>query len=88
MQVYVQDPPSWQYNQILVRPWKRLAGFARVPLAAGGVTQVTVPVLFDDLAFYDQYMSYAIPPGNYTFRVGQSSADDVLTDALVLPRLV
>ena len=34
-QVYVQDPPSWQFGQVLVRPWKRLAAFVRVSLRPG-----------------------------------------------------
>ena len=41
-QVYVVDPPSWQFGQILVRPWKRLAAFTRVKLAPGAKQTVGV----------------------------------------------
>jgi hypothetical protein len=40
VQIFVQDPPSWQFGQILVRPWKRLAAFLRVPLRKGEEKEV------------------------------------------------
>ena len=35
VQVYIVDPGSWEWGEVLVRPWKRLAAFQRVLLAAG-----------------------------------------------------
>ena len=49
-QVYVQDPVG---AGVVVRPWKRLLGFARLPgVAPGAQATATVAVLADDLAYY------------------------------------
>lgn len=49
-QVYVQDPVG---AGVIVRPWKRLLGFARLPgVAPGAQATAAVSVLADDLAYY------------------------------------
>jgi len=73
--VFVQDPRGVAAGRI-VRPWKRLVAFARVPVAAGAAVTAEIAVAADDLAFYDASMKLALQPGNYTLSVGQSSIDD------------
>ena len=48
VQLYIQDPTGFTRH---VRPWKRLAAFARVVVPAHGKVTVTMPVRADDLGF-------------------------------------
>ena len=73
--VFAQDPAGVAAGR-LVRPWKRLVAFARVPVAAGGAQTAALAVAADDLAFYDASMRLGVQRGNYTISVGQSSIDD------------
>ena len=72
-QVYVQDP-----IQPLVRPWKRLAAFEKVALAAGASTTVRLSLAFADIALHDEAMRFVVTPGSYRVSVGGSSVGDAL----------
>ena len=78
---FVQDPRGVAAGRI-VRPWKRLVAFARVPVAAGQAVVASVAVAADDLAFHDAQMRLALQPGNYTLSVGLSSEDDANNQAV------
>ena len=77
---FVQDPRGVAAGRV-VRPWKRLVAFARVPVAAGAALTASVAVAADDLAFYDASMRLALQRGNYTLSVGLSSEDDAANQA-------
>ncbi len=70
VQLYVQDPVA-----SVTRPWQQLAGFARVPLAAGETRSVKFHLHPSQLAFYDRSMRFAVEPGEIRVRVGASSED-------------
>jgi hypothetical protein len=70
VQLYVQDPVA-----SVVRPIGQLAGFARVPLAAGESRRVVFDLDATQLAFYDRRMRLVVEPGEVLIRVGASSAD-------------
>jgi beta-glucosidase len=70
VQLYVQDPVA-----SVVRPIGQLAGFVRVPLAAGERRQVVFDLDATQLAFYDRRMRLVVEPGEILIRVGASSAD-------------
>jgi beta-glucosidase len=59
----------------VVRPYRQLLGFARVPLESGSCRDVTFTVDPSRLAFYDADMRFVCEPGRVTFRVGGSSRD-------------
>jgi hypothetical protein len=59
-----------------VRPWKRLAAFKRVLVAASAGVSVTLEIAADDLAFYDANNTLAVQRGTYTLSLGQHSTDD------------
>ena len=59
----------------VVRPYRQLVGFARVPLEPGASCDVTFTVHPSRLAFYDTDMRFVCEPGRVTFRVGASSHD-------------
>ena len=85
VQVYSQDPVGDFGSDIIIVPyWKRLVGFARVPLAAGECGAIDIPLLADDLATYDDAMVLRVRPGNYTISAGGRSDTDTLQEALVL----
>ena len=71
VQVYVQDPVAGDSN--IVRFWKRLAGFARVSIAAGETADVAIDILHDDLAFHDDAMVWGLKAGEYVISVAGSS---------------
>ena len=85
VQVYVQDPAGgFGFDTPIVPFWKRLVGFARVPLGAGACGAVDVPLLADDLAVYDDNMQLRVVPGAYTVTAGGRSDQDVLSALLIL----
>jgi beta-glucosidase len=59
----------------VVRPYRQLVGFARVPLEPGAGCDITFTVHPSRLAFYDDDMRFVCEPGRVTFRVGASSSD-------------
>jgi beta-glucosidase len=64
-------------------PPKRLIGWTRVELAAGESKQVSVPVSRDRLTVYDEASdSWKMVPGSYVIRVGGSSQDLPLQQAI------
>src|SRR5579862_1003905 len=64
-------------------PPKRLVGWTRVDLAAGESKQVAVPVSRDRLTIYDEASDcWKLVPGQYVIRVGGSSGDLPLQQAI------
>ena len=64
-------------------PPKRLIGWTRVELAPGESKQVSVAVIRDRLTIYDEASgSWKLLPGNYVIRVGTSSQDLPLQQAV------
>jgi beta-glucosidase len=59
----------------VVRPYRQLVGFARVPLDSGECRTVMFTVHPSRLAFYDTDMRFVCEPGRITFRAGSSSRD-------------
>ncbi len=74
VQLYVIDPVG--VTGRVVRPWKRLAGFARVEVAPGGASGVEVPIAAAQVALVTERMQWAVVPGAYIFTVGLSSVSD------------
>jgi beta-glucosidase len=77
VQVYSQDPQGVSALG-LVPFWKRLVGYARLPLAAGACGAVTIPVIADDLAQYDDSMVLRVIGGGYIISAGGRSDQDTL----------
>jgi beta-glucosidase len=76
-QVYASLPDSTG------EPPKRLVGWTRVELKAGESKQVTVPLGRDRLSIFDEAAdSWRLVPGSYTIRVGGSSQDLPLQQAV------
>jgi beta-glucosidase len=69
-QLYVTDDVA-----SVVRPFRALVGFARVPLAPKESATVSFSVHPSRLAFYDASMRFVCEPGTFTFAVGASWAD-------------
>jgi beta-glucosidase len=64
-------------------PPKRLVGWVRIELEPGKSKQVSVPVSHDRLTVYDEASnSWKLVPGNYLIRVGGSSQDLPLQQAV------
>jgi beta-glucosidase len=70
VQLYVTDEVA-----SVVRPFRALIGFARLPLAAGESATVSFSVHPSRLAFYDAEMRFVCEPGAFTFAAGASWAD-------------
>lgn len=70
VQLYVTDEVA-----SVVRPYRQLAGFARVPLDPGECRTVMFSVHPSRLAFYDADMQFVCEPGRFSFRAGSSSRD-------------
>ena len=77
VQLYIQDPTGVTRH---VRPWKRLAAFARVIVPAHGTMAVTMAVRADDLGFPGDDMIMRVHRGEYVLSCGFAShADGGLT---------
>jgi beta-glucosidase len=64
-------------------PPKRLVGWTRVELMPGESKELSIPVSRDRLAIYDESSdSWKLVPGNYALRVGSSSQDLPLQQAI------
>jgi beta-glucosidase len=62
------------------RPAKKLVGFARVTVAAGGKQRVTIPVRGSDLAYWNAgRRAWALERAKLELMAGTSSADSALT---------
>lgn len=57
------------------RPVRRLAAYARVPLAAGEEKTLEFTIPFDRLGYYDARMNWLVEAGEYVFMVGGNSED-------------
>lgn len=73
VQMYVRDLVS-----SVTRPVKELKGFAKVHLAPGETTTVSLTITPDTLAFHDIDMQYVVEPGDFAIMVGTSSQDSDL----------
>ena len=61
------------------------ARFGRTPtLPPGGSAVVTIPLLWTDVAMFDDTMTIKLWPGNYTVSVGGASNDTPLSASVVL----
>ena len=79
-QVYVGDPPR------AGEPPEQLAGFARVTLAAGERTTVTIAIHSRSFAYWrPSTPRWTVVPGCYTIMVGDSSASLPLHTSLARP---
>ena len=73
VQVYVRTPDS---PASLQRPIKRLKGFQRVSIPAGGSATVNIGISCDDLWFWDPAGErITFDQGRYLFEIGSSSED-------------
>ncbi|MCC3274036.1 glycoside hydrolase family 3 C-terminal domain-containing protein [Arthrobacter zhangbolii] len=70
VQLYLHDPVA-----SVVRPVQRLAGFARVPLAAGASARVSFTVPADAASFTGRDGHRIVEPGELELRLGASSGD-------------
>ena len=70
VQLYLHDPVA-----SVVRPVQRLAGFVRVPLAAGASARVRFTVPTDAASFTGRDGNRIVEPGALELRLGASSAD-------------
>eukprot|EP01047_Picozoa_sp_COSAG01_P057623 COSAG01_NODE_6684_length_3545_cov_1.480267_2_plen_728_part_00 len=80
VQLYIQDPVGVTAH---VRPWKRLAAFAKVVVPAGGTQMVTLPITVDDLAFPGDDMRMRVHKGNYTLSCAFISNGDASLTTVV-----
>eukprot|EP01084_Bolivina_argentea_P287836 493945_1 len=78
VEIYLVDPPILSMDIVLVRYWKRIIGFQKVYVEAGGSVKVSVDIRFDDVAMFldETYTKFEVYPGNYTVRVGPNSRAD------------
>ncbi|MCL2732776.1 MAG: glycoside hydrolase family 3 C-terminal domain-containing protein [Actinomycetia bacterium] len=79
VQLYLSDPVAQ-----VVRPLKWLAGFARVPLAAGASARVTFTVHADRTSFTGRSGTRIVEPGAIGVAVGGSSEATPLTGSFTL----
>jgi len=68
------------------QPVRSLQGFQRVTLAPGESKQVTFPLGFNELSFYNLEAKPAIEPTHYTVWIGGSSLADQSTEFIVAPQ--
>ncbi|HIY24700.1 MAG TPA: glycoside hydrolase family 3 C-terminal domain-containing protein [Candidatus Brachybacterium merdigallinarum] len=73
VQLYLSDPVA-----SVVRPLKRLVGFAKVGLAAGESTRVTFHLHADRTSFTGPDLQRIVEPGEFRVRLGASSEDVTL----------
>ncbi len=68
VQIYIRDTEA-----SVEQPVRELKGFTRVTLAPGETKQVTFPLGFDELNFYNVEMKKTVEPTTYDIWVGGSS---------------
>ena len=69
VQVYVAPPES-----PVARPVRELKGFAKVYLKAGESRQISIPLSYQDLCYFDaEAHKWTAAPGEYTILAGDSS---------------
>jgi len=74
VQIYVRDIVS-----SVTRPVKELKALKKVWVKARETVDVSVPVLYEALMFYDVSMNYIAEPGEFAVMVGTSSRDEDLS---------
>lgn len=79
VQVYVHDRVAE-----VARPERRLVGFKRLNVAAGGRRRLKFVVDASQLGYYDRGMRFVVEPGEVEFMVGSSSRDIHLRKTVVL----
>jgi len=80
VQIYVQDPADLPF----VPYWKRMLGFAKVLLAPKEEKTVTIPLLWGDVAMYDEHLLLKLFSGTYLITAGPSSNDTPLSTRITL----
>jgi beta-glucosidase len=81
VQIYVQDPRTLPF----VPYWKRMLGFARTPtLAPGAKATLTIPLLWVDVAMFDDTMTLRLWPGSYIVSAGGASNDTPVQTTVTL----
>src|SRR5262249_59009319 len=78
VQMYIRDVVS-----SVTRPVKELEGFAKVRLASGESTTISIPIDASALRFYDVEMKRVVEPGEFRVMVGTSSRDEDLTTVVL-----
>ncbi|NML35331.1 glycoside hydrolase family 3 N-terminal domain-containing protein [Paraburkholderia antibiotica] len=79
VQLYVRDR-----HASVARPVRELKAFARVPLAAGAATRVSVKLPVDMLNFTDAQGERIVEPGDFDLLVGSSSRDIHLSGTMTV----
>ncbi len=80
VQLYVSDELA-----SIVRPYKELAGFARIELRAGDEKTVEFCCRIDQFAFLNHEMQWVVEEGEMTVRIGGSSEALPLQDTFYIP---
>ncbi len=70
VQLYLRDKVA-----SVTRPVQELKAFKKITLAPGEEQEVTFIITHDMLEFYDIHMNRVVEPGEFSVRVGTSSAD-------------
>ncbi len=71
VQLYVRDPSA-----TVLRPEKELKGFRKVELEPGAAQDVSIPLRWEDFAFYSPvYRKWTVEEGAFRILVGASSRD-------------
>ncbi len=82
-QLYVKDEVA-----SVVTPDEQLKGFKRIFIKAGQTKQVQIVLGAEDLAIYNSAMKKVVEPGEFTIKIGASSADIRLEDKVEWKELV
>jgi beta-glucosidase len=78
VQLYVRDRIS-----SVTRPVKELKGFQKIQLEPGETKTVALEITPETLAFYDVHLKHVVEPGEFEIRVGTSSRDADLLQAVL-----
>jgi beta-glucosidase len=82
-QVYVRGPQS-----DVDKPHRELKGFEKVLIKANESARVSLSIKIDDLKYFDaKQKKWILEPGDYTFEVGKSSEDIVLSQGVKIESL-
>ena len=79
VQLYLHDPVA-----SVVRPVRRLIGFARLELAPGEVAELSIRVPADVTSFSDRSGLRVVEPGRLELQAGRSSGDILVTRSVTL----
>jgi beta-glucosidase len=79
-QLYIHDVVA-----SMTRPVLELKGFEKIALAPGEKRTVKFTLGSKELGFYNREMKWVVEPGNFTVRVGGSSAETIAGKFVVTP---